>query len=171
MRHLARNASLILVLVIIAIWAIIPPEKKLRKGRDLAGGVSVVYQVDIKPGEQSKETLDKVIQVVKERLDPNGLLEISIVAEGNDRIDISMPLPSPEVKKLSATFESELPRSIVSPAKMRRASSCLMRLPRRTMRPRQLRSRTRNRRTWRRRPRIAWPARKRRPIRSVARIF
>lgn len=110
MRHLARNASLVLFCVIVAVWAIIPPEKKLRKGKDLAGGVSVVYQVDVKPGEQSKEIIDKVIQVVHERLDPKGLLEISIVAEGNNRINFTMPLPSPEAKQLSADFEAELAR-------------------------------------------------------------
>src|SRR5258705_13328381 len=100
MRHYIRNAVIIIALIVISVMSIIPPGKKLRLGRDLAGGVNVVYQVDIRPDESASEVLDKVIQVVHERLDPKGLLEISIVAQGNDRIEISMPLASPEVKAL-----------------------------------------------------------------------
>ena len=42
----------------------------------------------------------RVIEVVKDRLDPQGVLEITIVPRGNDRIEITMPLPMSEVKQL-----------------------------------------------------------------------
>jgi SecD/SecF fusion protein len=113
MRHLVRNAVLVLVIVLIAIASIYPPSKKLRLGKDLQGGFNVVYQVDVGSDYAGREaTLDKVIQVVKERLDPNGLLDISIVKSGSDRIEITMPLPGEESKKLRAGFEAEMQKLV-----------------------------------------------------------
>src|SRR5258705_13653159 len=128
MRNLVRNSILVILITLVAITAIIPPSKKLRKGKDLAGGVNVVYQVDVRADENAREVLDKVKEVVKSRLDPQGVLEISIVTQGNDRIEISMPLPSAEVKELRAKFEEELAKltsGAVEPDQLEQA----MRLP------------------------------------------
>jgi SecD/SecF fusion protein len=107
MRTLVRNIVLILFVLVVCIWAIFPPEKKLRLGKDLRGGVSLVYAVQLKPGDQS-DVLERVIDVVKERIDPTGQADISIVRQGQDRIEITMPLPNDRVKKLKAAFEDEL---------------------------------------------------------------
>src|SRR5437762_10990537 len=107
MRSLIRTGIIIFVTIAIAIWSIIPPEKKLRLGRDLSGGVSLVYTVQVKPGDPP-DVVAKVIDVLKKRIDPNGLSEIAMVKQGQDRIEITMPLPSPKVKKLKQDFENEL---------------------------------------------------------------
>jgi preprotein translocase subunit SecD len=106
MRNLVRNGIILLACLLISIWAIIPPSKQLRLGKDLAGGATLVYSVEIKPGES--DVIPRVIKVIKERIDPNGVMEISIVAQGSDRIEITMPLPNDDVKKLKAKFEAEL---------------------------------------------------------------
>jgi SecD/SecF fusion protein len=104
-----RNAVLVVGIILFAIALVVPPEKKLRLGKDLRGGFNVVYQVDVGSDVQNRDaTLDKVIQVVKDRLDPNGLLDISIVKSGSDRIEITMPLPDDTSKKLRADFEKKL---------------------------------------------------------------
>jgi SecD/SecF fusion protein len=115
MRNLALRTVITVSLILLALWAVLPhwipglPRiGKLALGKDLAGGVSLVYAVDIKPGEPARETLGKVIEVLKERIDPTGQLEISIVAQGNDRIEITMPLPTPRVKQLRKEFEDAL---------------------------------------------------------------
>ncbi len=107
MRNLIRNSILLGIAVVIAIYAIVPLSKKLRLGKDLAGGASLVYQVYTKPGEGS-DTIGKVIDVLKDRIDPKGVMEISIVAQGADRIEITMPLPNDRVKKLKQDFEDTL---------------------------------------------------------------
>lgn len=106
MRTLVRNAFILLICLLVSVWAIYPPDKKLRKGKDIAGGASLVYAVDIKAGDEN--VLPKVISVVKERLDPSGVMEISIAGQGADRIEITMPLPDERVKKLKSSFETEL---------------------------------------------------------------
>lgn len=109
MRYLVRNTILVVVLTLLAIAAIIPPDKKLKMGRDLAGGVNFVYQVDVTGDVQSRQAvMDRVKEVVKERLDPKGLLDISVTQQGADRLEISMPLPSEEVRERFKKFEEEL---------------------------------------------------------------
>ncbi|MBC7835452.1 MAG: protein translocase subunit SecD [Phycisphaerales bacterium] len=108
MRNLVRNAIILIVATLLAVFAIVPPEKTLRRGKDLAGGVSLIYSVDVRSNENASEVLSRVIEVLKERVDPKGLLEISLVAQGNDRIEITMPLPSKRVKNLRAEFEKTL---------------------------------------------------------------
>lgn len=108
MRSLFKTLALVLVVLVVFTWSIIPPEKKLRRGKDLAGGVSMTYAVQIDPNEDAKAILGKTIEVLKERVDPNGVMEISMVAQGRDRIEISMPLPSERVKKLRKAFEDAL---------------------------------------------------------------
>lgn len=113
MSTLVRNGLILLVVVLVCIWAIYPPETKLRRGKDIAGGVSLIYGVDIKPTDPP-DTLAKVSAVVKERLDPSGVLEIQVVPTGGDRIEITMPLPSDRVQKLKEQFEAALVKASTS---------------------------------------------------------
>ncbi len=95
----------ILVAVLYAIW---PPDQQLKFGKDLAGGVSLVYSLQLSDSDDAAVVMAKVIEALKNRVDPNGVLEISIQPMGRDRIDISMPLPRQEVKDLRAAFEAKL---------------------------------------------------------------
>lgn len=107
MRHLVRNGLILLVCLVLSIWAVVPPETKLRLGKDLAGGASITYGVTIRPGD-SPDTMSKVIENIKERLDPKGIMDLQITAVGGDRLEITMPLPNDEVKRLRADFDAEL---------------------------------------------------------------
>lgn len=108
MRHLLRNSIFAVAIFVIALSSIFPPEEKLRLGKDLRGGTTLVYAVNVPPGQDASEVLSKTIQILKRRVDPSGLLEIQMVAQGRDRIEVTMPLPSEKVKALRAEFESSL---------------------------------------------------------------
>lgn len=108
MRHIFKMTFLVLAVLVFFAWKIMPPEKTLRRGKDLAGGVSMVYAVDIAANEDAKAVLDSTIRVLKERVDPEGVMDISMVAQGRDRIDINMPLPSDQVKAARKQFEDAL---------------------------------------------------------------
>lgn len=88
--------------------AIFPPDKNLRLGKDLSGGVSLTYSIAIAPGEDAGATIARTIEVLKRRVDPEGLFEISMVGRGRDRIEITMPLPNERVKSLRAAYEAAL---------------------------------------------------------------
>ncbi len=108
MRQTWTRFVIVVVALIIALYAIIPPEQSLRRGKDLAGGVSMIYAVQIAPSEDHREILPRLIDALKRRLDPSGVMEIQIVAMGRDRIEISMPLPNEQVKRLKRDFEEAL---------------------------------------------------------------
>lgn len=105
MLNLRRNTVLIFMLLVVCLLTIFPPKENLRLGRDLAGGVSLTYNIDLKPGD-GDEVVDRMIQVLKERVDPTGLLEISFVRQGRDRVVVTMPLPTDEVKALKAEYDA-----------------------------------------------------------------
>ncbi len=118
--------ALVVALLILAAFAAMPPEKKLRLGKDLRGGVTLVYSVEVRPGENSREVLGKVIDVLKDRVDPNNLFEISMVPQGRDRIEITMPLPGEDVKAARQLFEDaldELDAKRMAPERIERALS------------------------------------------------
>jgi preprotein translocase subunit SecD len=124
MRHVLRNAIFAVALVVLALASVTPPQEKLRLGKDLRGGTTLIYSVQIDPGQDAREVLGKTIEVFKERVDPSGLLEIQMVAQGQDRIEVTMPLPNDEVKSLRATFDAELAaldQSTINPDQWERA--------------------------------------------------
>lgn len=108
MRYLLRNSILVLILLVFFVWQTIPPEQKLRLGKDLRGGTTLIYSVQMAPSDDPGEVMDKVIQVLKERVDPTGVLEIQMVAQGRDRLEITMPLPGPKVVELRKLLDETL---------------------------------------------------------------
>jgi SecD/SecF fusion protein len=107
MRTLFSRICLVFAVLALCAYFINPPEKQLRLGKDLRGGVSLVYSVLLKPGDNA-DTISKVIDSLKQRVDPNGLSEIAIVEQGGNRIEVTMPLPNERVKRLRKAFEEEL---------------------------------------------------------------
>ncbi len=114
MRHYVRNLTIAIAMLILAFVVSSPPSKKIGLGKDLQGGASLIYSVEIASSETAGEVIPQVIEVLKKRIDPNGLYEISIVRQGQDRIEITMPLPSDHVKGLKTAFEAELAKLSVS---------------------------------------------------------
>ncbi len=110
MKSLIRNLIIIVAILIWMTTAIIPPSSKLRLGKDLAGGFTLTYGVQ--KGEAgdpvTKDDIEQLTSVLMERLDPRGIYDITIVAQGTNQIEISVPAPSPEVVELRAAFEAAL---------------------------------------------------------------
>jgi len=82
--------------------------KNIRLGKDLRGGVSLIYAVNMPEEGDSGEILTQVINVLKDRVNPTGVLDISMQPLGNDRIEVVMPLPDEQVKQLRDEFEAAL---------------------------------------------------------------
>ncbi|QOJ01473.1 MAG: protein translocase subunit SecD [Phycisphaeraceae bacterium] len=108
MQRIIRNLIVLLVVFGLGAYFIYPPEEKLRQGKDLAGGASLVYTVDVGDDEDADVVVGKVIEAIKDRVDPQGVLEIAITAVGRDRIEITMPLPREEVKELRRSLEAAI---------------------------------------------------------------
>jgi len=108
MRQIISKAILVLVVMCVAFYAMYPPAQQLKLGKDLRGGATLIYQVKLRADENPDEVMPKVIEVLKNRVDPNGLAEISMVVQGRDRIEITMPLPGPEARAAADAFNKEV---------------------------------------------------------------
>ncbi len=71
-------------------------EAKLKRGLDIAGGISVTLQVDpaelenIQAGER-REKLSKAIQIIEDRINTYGVSEPVVREVGEDRIEVQIP--------------------------------------------------------------------------------
>lgn len=110
MRNRLGWGLLAMAMLAFAIWGFMPPKEKLRLGKDLAGGVTLTYSVRIEPGQNAQDILNQMVTVLGERVDPGNQMDISIVPVGRDRLEITMPLPTENVKVLRREFDAELDR-------------------------------------------------------------
>ena len=108
MQNLLWKIILIVLLLIGCVFAITPPEKKIRLGRDLSGGVSLIYSVRMDEGVDRQAVLSQTIEVLKERVNPEGVFDIQMTPLGTDRIEVVMPLPSSQVKELANVYRGHL---------------------------------------------------------------
>ena len=109
MQNIFWKIGFIIVLVGVCLWSLNPPQEKIRLGKDLRGGVSLIYSVRIDSSvEDPQAVLTQVITVLKDRVDPNGLLNISMQPLGRDRIEIVSPLPNKRVRALRRDYDAAL---------------------------------------------------------------
>ncbi len=108
MNRLALQVSLIVVMTAGLMWSVWPLNKSLRLGKDLRGGVSLVYSVKMPANANSEAVLKQVIDVLKQRVNPTGVLDISFVPQGRDRIEVVMPLPGDDIRQKQVSFRQAL---------------------------------------------------------------
>ncbi len=90
--------ALVAILSALCAWQV--AVKDIRLGKDLKGGVSLIYAVSVPENQPGDEVLGQVIEVLKQRVNPQGVLDIGMQPQGTDRIEVVMPLPSDEVRAL-----------------------------------------------------------------------
>jgi len=108
MKRTGFQLALIALLAACFVYLLYPPKEALRLGRDLRGGVSLIYSVEIPPNADNTTVIREVIEVLKNRANPQGTFDISFLPQGFNRIEVVMPLPSPEVQQLQVTFRAAL---------------------------------------------------------------
>ena len=84
---------LLLVLGLIAGSVAVLVAKETKLGLDLQGGVSLVYQG--KPTKQqptiTQESLDRAVDIIRERVDSLGVAEPAISRSGRDQVEVNLP--------------------------------------------------------------------------------
>ena len=94
-------------LVALAFASVYPLEQKMKFGIDLAGGYSLLYEIDDTGlSNAAKADLNtRVMRVLKKRVDPKGVFNLVWRPVGRNRLEIQMPRPSDEVIKARRTSE------------------------------------------------------------------
>ncbi len=109
-RNLLLKIIVIIVLTLVASYTLYPPNKTLRAGIDLAGGVSLTYEIDAEGMEaaQRKGLSSKMIKILRRRIDPANIQNIEWWPEGDTRFEIRMPLASSETRQKRQQYEEAL---------------------------------------------------------------
>ena len=73
----------------------------IHMGIDMAGGTNLVYAIDVEAAEQQGkkeknkpipvETVEKMVEAIKKRINPSGAEEVTVCRVGTDRIEIIIP--------------------------------------------------------------------------------
>ncbi|MBI1380074.1 MAG: protein translocase subunit SecD [Planctomycetaceae bacterium] len=94
------------------------PRFQFRLGLDLQGGTRLVYRFDfdeeiakgnLDANESRQEILRQTVGIIRERVDPSGVVEPRIVQEGEDRIVIELPgLGEIQGVRLVSALEADL---------------------------------------------------------------
>ena len=101
--------TIILIVLFGSLLAIVPPHKlfnsdlpwsrktNLNPGIDIAGGVSLLYEIKVPPGSTGASTTggqtlaEEVAAALKKRVDPQGVLNLVWRPQGNTRLEIQIP--------------------------------------------------------------------------------
>ncbi len=109
-KNLTWRFVLIFALVGLAAWTLYPPHKTLKRGIDIGGGTSLIYEIDAKglsAGER-KGLSERVIAVLRRRIDPANIQNLVWRPQGSTRFEIQMPLASAEAREKRLAYESAL---------------------------------------------------------------
>lgn len=99
---------MVIVLVALAMAILYPPGEKLKGGIDLVGGTSLLYEIDttgLEPEDKSGLSA-KVIRILKDRVDPNGQMNLEWRPVGNTRLEVRMPRPPAEARARREVYDA-----------------------------------------------------------------
>lgn len=99
-----------LIVAVIAFFALMlyPPSRKLKPGLDLAGGTTLIYQVDIPDGMDAGTAVDQVISSLRKRVDPQGVRNLVWRRLAGNRFEIQMALATEQTKNLRKVYQDQL---------------------------------------------------------------
>ena len=125
-KNLVWKIVLIILLVVVAAWTLYPPDKTLKPGLDLAGGTSLIYEIDAHGlnAAEKKDLSTRMITILRRRIDPANIQNLIWRPQGNTRFEIQMPLANAEARQKRQNFEkaqSELLAENINPAVIMRS--------------------------------------------------
>ncbi len=101
---------MMLALVVLSIVILYPPGEKLKGGIDLVGGSSLLYEIDTTglDANAQRDLSSRVMNVLKDRVDPKGQLNLEWRPVGSKRLEIRMPRPPKEAFKRRELYNAAL---------------------------------------------------------------
>lgn len=84
---------LIIAVVALSIWKAYPPQEKINLGLDLQGGMQLLLQIETEkvPVEHREDATDRVVEIIRNRIDELGVREPVITKQGKDKVVVQLP--------------------------------------------------------------------------------
>jgi protein-export membrane protein SecD len=92
-KNLKWKIILIISIMLLSIWKLVPLKNALNLGLDLQGGTYLTLQVvtDELSEDQKKDATDRVLEIIRNRIDEFGVAEPSVQRGSGERIIIQIP--------------------------------------------------------------------------------
>ncbi len=92
-KYFKWKVLLIIAVVAFSIWKAYPPQEKINLGLDLQGGMQLLLQVDLAkvPENAKADATERVVEVVRNRIDEFGVREPVITKQGRDLVVVQLP--------------------------------------------------------------------------------
>ncbi len=100
----------VIILIVFAAAELYPPSETLKPGIDLAGGTSLIYDIDstgLREGETDNLS-QRLVPILMKRIDPGNIQNILMRPQGDTRIEIQVPLSSAEAYRKRKTYDDAL---------------------------------------------------------------
>ena len=109
-QNLGMKFLCVVVLIGLALLALYPPDKKLKPGIDLAGGHSLLYEIDTTglEGPQLVNLAERIITQLRKRVDPTSQRNLVWRPVGNTRIEIQMPASTGQMREIRKTSDDAI---------------------------------------------------------------
>ncbi len=107
------------VLVILwSVYQIYPPSKQLKGGIDLVGGYSLLYEIDTTGLKNTSNLSTRVMERLKQRVDPDGVRNLIWRPVGDTRLEIQMPLPPKQTIEMRKKFRAAMDALVATNVKI-----------------------------------------------------
>ncbi|MBC8378528.1 MAG: hypothetical protein H8E62_05070 [Planctomycetes bacterium] len=109
-KNLIWKSMLIVVVVALMGWNLYPPQETLKPGIDLAGGTSLIYEIDITglAPKERKDLAQNMTPILLKRIDPTHVANIIMRPQGDTRIEIQLPVASKDTQNKRNAYEDAL---------------------------------------------------------------
>ena len=99
-----------LVGILVAVFLLSIYKNGLKPGIDLAGGSSLLYEIDTTdmPESERRGICEDMIRVLRQRIDPSDQMGLVWRPHGVDKIEIQLPLATEETRELRGKFNDVL---------------------------------------------------------------
>lgn len=84
------------------------PKQRLKGGIDLVGGYALTYDVSVPENRIGSDVVEKTIEVLKDRVDPTGTMNLVWRPVAGNRLEVQMALPPQEVRDLRDKYFAAL---------------------------------------------------------------
>lgn len=83
----------IIIVVAACIWRAYPLDQKINLGLDLQGGMQMLLQIETGkvPVEHRQDAADRVVEIIRNRIDEFGVREPVITKQGKDQVVVQLP--------------------------------------------------------------------------------
>jgi len=96
------------VIGIVVLLAVIFLTQGLRPGQDIAGGTSLIFEIDTTGAEKDTGLAERVKTLLAKRVDPSGVYDLTWRVHGRNRIEVQMPLPPKDAKDREQAYRTAL---------------------------------------------------------------